>query len=293
MKIIFIGCVKFSYTALKELVSQKADIVGVIGSESSSINSDYQDIAPICTSNKIPFIYSKNINDEDTVNWINKLNPDIIFCFGWSRLISKKVLLIPPMGVVGYHPSVLPENRGRHPIIWTLALGLSEIGSTFFFMQEEADNGDILSQKKIKVLDNDNAMTLYQKLTKVSLIQIREFLPKLINNNFEKIPQDNTKSNKWRKRSAKDGLIDWRMAAENIHNLVRALTKPYVGAEFLYLDQSIKVWATEIIYEVEKNIEPGKVISSNQNFLIIKTGSHAIKINKMEPQLVLEEGIYL
>ena len=52
------------------------------------------------------------------------------------------------MGILGYHPSLLPFNRGRHPIIWALALGLKETGSTFFFMDENADTGDIVSQKK-------------------------------------------------------------------------------------------------------------------------------------------------
>ena len=63
-----------------------------------------------------------------------------------------------------FSPGLTPQNRGRHPIIWTLALGLCETGSTFFFMDEGADSGDILSQKKITILPEDNAGSLYQKL---------------------------------------------------------------------------------------------------------------------------------
>ena len=68
-------------------------------------------------------------------------------------------------------------------------------------MKEEADNGDILSQEKIKVLHNDNAMTLYEKLIKVSILQIEKFLPKLINKKYKIIKQDETKANNCEKGS--------------------------------------------------------------------------------------------
>ena len=63
------------------------------------------------------------------------MRPDIIFCFGWSRLIKEELLKIPKKGVVGYHPAMLPKNRGRHPLIWALALGIKTTGSTFFHEQ--------------------------------------------------------------------------------------------------------------------------------------------------------------
>ena len=68
---------------------------------------------------------------------------------GWSRIIGKELLAVPPKGIVGYHPAALPANRGRHPIIWALALGLKETASTFFFMDNGADSGPIISQKSL------------------------------------------------------------------------------------------------------------------------------------------------
>lgn len=65
------------------------------------------------------------------MNFISSLNPDIIYCFGWSKLLSPEIFCLAPKGVIGFHPTKLPHNRGRHPIIWSLVLGLEETASTF------------------------------------------------------------------------------------------------------------------------------------------------------------------
>ena len=61
-------------------------------------------------------------------------------------------------------------------------------------------------------------------------------------------PQDNKKANYWR-RGEIDGKIDWRMSSKNIYNLIRSLSKPYVGAHFEYENKKIKVWNSEMIEE--------------------------------------------
>ena len=84
----------------------------------------------------------------------------------------EKILSKSPIGVIGFHPAALPANRGRHPIIWSLALGLKSTASTFFFMDKNVDSGDILSQASIKISDSDDARSLYDKVTKTALSQI-------------------------------------------------------------------------------------------------------------------------
>ena len=185
--------------------------------------------------------FTENVNSHASIEFIKNTKPDIIFCFGWSRILKEEILNLAPMGVLGYHPTKTPSNRGRHPLIWAIALGLKKTASTFFFMDRGADSGDVLSQKEVVIEYKDNAESLYQKIIDTSKIQLEEFLPKLISKNFEKHKQETTNVNYWRKRSFDDGCIDWRMPAESIHNLVRALSKPYEGAHFVYDDTFISM----------------------------------------------------
>ena len=294
MRIVLIGAVEFSLHALQHLGLIGASVVGVCTLRQSTFNSDHVDLSVYCAQYGIPCIYADRIDAPHAREWIASCKPDVIFCFGWSRLLSKSVLELAPMGVVGFHPAALPQNRGRHPIIWALALGLSETASTFFFMDEEADSGDILSQRSIAIDPNDDARSLYDKLVTTALQQIGEFVPKLAARAYARIPQNPNLSNSWRKRSRADGIIDWRMSANSIHNLVRALTRPYVGAEFQFSGRNFKVWKTCVLNVVAGNIEPGKVIGHDETGrAIVKCGEGALCLAETEPEFFAVCGEYL
>ena len=293
MKILFIGCVQFSETILNKLINIGKLPVAVCTLDISSFNSDHTNLAPLCEQNNIDYKYTKNINSEENLNWVKQYYPDVIFCIGGSYLLKKELLSIPSFGVVGYHPSILPFNRGRHPIIWALVLGLDKTGSTFFFMDEDADSGDIISQKIVSISETDDAKSLYEKLSKIAINQIEEIVYNLEDNKINRIPQDLTLSNMWRKRKIIDGKIDWRMSSSSIYNLVRGLTHPYVGSHFEYKNNIIKVWKAEIIIYDKKNIEPGKVLDIVNGNPIVKTSDSAILLKEFDPRIDLIEGEYL
>ncbi len=293
MKILFIGTVEFSKIALKKLIELNAQVVGVCTKEKSEFNSDFADLRPLCEKNKIPYKFTDNVNSKDNCDWIKSFNPDIIFCFGWSNLLKKNILTLAPMGVLGFHPSELPKNRGRHPLIWALALGLKKSASTFFFMNEGIDSGEILSQKKFDIFENDDAQTLYDKLANIALLQIEEFLPQLKKKTYQTIKQNDKASNTWRKRVKIDGQINFRMSSQAIYNLVRALSKPYVGAHINYKEKEIIVWKVEIIDYKQDNIESGKVLDINKDKILVKTYDGAIEITHHEFKKLPNIGEYL
>jgi len=293
MRIVFIGCVKFSLDTLKKLVDLNATVVGVCSKESSDFNSDYSDLRPLCNSHSIPFKYCDDINSKDSVNWISGLKPDIIFCFGWSSLLKEDLLHISPLGVIGYHPSKLPKNRGRHPLIWAIVLGLEKSASTFFFMNDEADSGDILSQVEFDISSKDNAHSIYYKVTKIALGQIESFIPLLEHGGNSRIKQDELQSSYWRKRNEIDGLIDFRMSSRNIYNLTRGLSKPYIGAHIKYRGKKIKIWKVKAIINSNENIEPGKIIKVYKKTIIVKSSDGAIEIIDHDFKKLPKAGEYL
>lgn len=298
MKIVFIGCVKFSFMALNHLLSidnSQIDVVGIVTRKSSSFNTDFASLVPIAEKNNIPYFIPEGNDQSGILNWLKTVSPDVIYCFGWSSLFKEPILKLPKLGVVGYHPASLPKNRGRHPIIWALALGLQKTDSTFFFMNEGVDSGDILSQQPLPILGSDDAYTLYQKLIDTACKQISKFTPQLIAGNFKRVAQDHSKANYWRKRKREDGEIDWRMSARCIHNLVRALTRPYVGAHFICNGEEYKVWKTELISEGDEvmKIEPGKILETEGREITVKCGEGVLKLIEHNCEFPLKGGDYL
>jgi len=294
MRILFIGCVESSYRLLAALIENHKDVVGVITKERSSFNSDYVDLKPLCDKNTIPCHYIKNVNDADSIEFARSISPDICYCFGWSQLIKQELIELFSIGVVGFHPAQLPHNRGRHPLIWALALGLSETASSFFMINAGADEGDIISQRRIAISYEDDARTLYDKVLDTAVEQEIEFTDAFEKETVKTIPQNIAEGNSWRKRGKTDGQIDWRMPSKGIYNLVRSLTRPYVGAHFVFGENEYKVWKVkEISTEGLDNIEPGKVLAVNENGTIdIKTGTNGIRLIDFET-LELNVGDYL
>ena len=293
MKVVLIGSVEFSLRVLEKLISIDVDLVGVCTKKSSTFNSDFFDLKPLSDINEVPCLHVEDINSTKSVEWIKNLNPDVIFCFGWSSLIKKDILALAPMGIVGYHPAKLPKNRGRHPLIWALALGLKESASTFFFMDEGADTGDILSQVDFEISYQDDARNLYDKVVEIALIQIEEFIPALEKGTYTRIKQNEKKSNDWRKRNELDGEIDFRMNSRSIYNLTRALTKPYVGAYIKFNETNYSVWKVKESNDFQENIEPGKVLRVFDKIFVVKSYDGAIEIIEHDFKEMPKVGEYL
>ena len=298
MRIIFVGCVDFSYALLEAVMPlPEITIVGIVTRGHSSFNSDFRSLQPLATRAQCSlFLESKN-NQDDMAIWMRSLSPDVVYCFGWPFLLKKDILAIPRLGAIGYHPTALPKNRGRHPIIWTLVLGLTETASSFFYMDGGADSGDLLDQKKVAVSPCDTAKTLYDKLKQVAIHQVLQFTPLLALGICPRTPQQHEVANYWRKRGQRDGLIDWRMSAIAIHNLVRALTRPYLGAHIDYQGKEIKVWSTLVLDEIDdvmkQNIEPGRVLAVDGKAIDVQCMHSVIRLIEHDLSTEITVGMIL
>jgi len=279
VRIVFIGCVAFSEAALSALFAMPAvDVVGVVTRSRSPANSDFRDLSRAGEDAGVPVFLADGRDDAAMAAWIAARGPDIAYCFGWSRLLPPAILDVPPRGVVGFHPARLPFNRGRHPLIWALALGLEETATTFFLMDQGADTGAILSQRPIPIASDDDAASLYAKMTRTALDQLRELSADLAHGRETRRPQPPGAGNAWRQRSAQDGRVDWRMTARSIHNLIRALATPYPGAHCLYRGREVALLRSAVVACTEHHLEPGKVLDDASGRLVVKCGEDAVAL---------------
>ena len=298
MRIGFIGCVESSLVALRALLQSSPNsyqVVGIITKKKSSFNTDFVDLTPICNEYSIPICYVDETSQEAAEKFMQNLKVDVIFCIGWSSLLKEKFLTMAKHGVIGFHPAKLPANRGRHPIIWALTLGLKNTASTFFKMNSEADSGPIVDQFDMKIEDNYTARKLYDKILSSVAIQVPLIAENLAMGKLEYHEQNSLSSNTWRKRNSRDGIIDFRMRSIDIHNLVSALSEPYPGADVEYGKRFYKIWRSEYTTNTyQKNIEPGCVLEIKRDRILVKTaGLSAVYLWNQTLSKMLKAGDYL
>ena len=297
MRVGFIGCVNSSAVALQALLDMPQDLVEVVGlitRRASTFNADFHDLAPIALQHQLPVLLQEDApEDSDQAAWLGALAPDLVFCVGWSRLLGPRVLGVAPRGVVGYHPAALPANRGRHPLIWALALGLDETASSFFMMRADADSGAIVHQHRIVIAAAADAATLYAQVLAAIPMQLGLIVRGLADGSLQPRPQDESLANHWRKRSAADGRIDWRMTASSVNNLVRALARPYPGADILCGGQTVKIWRCAVVDAGRPNDEPGKVLAVDGREVTVKCGLGSVRLTEHDFVSLPLKGSYL
>ncbi len=296
LRIAFIGCVASSRVALKSLLTLPAslcEVVGIMTMRSGKINSDFIDLSDLARQG-IPLFYVEDmVGDAAQADWLKALKPDLIFCVGWSRLLGNHLLQVAPRGVVGFHPAALPANRGRHPLVWALALGLPQTASTFFLMDSGADSGPLLSQLPVVIDPDDDAASLYAKVLALIPRQVENIVRGLDDGSLVPHPQDASLATYWRKRSADDGRIDWRMEPYAVRNLVRALARPYPGAHFMHQGREIKVWRCIEQTVGAPNAEPGKVLAVDGRNITVRCGQGSVCLTDHELETLPSEGDYI
>lgn len=294
MRIVFIGTVTFSLKALHRLFERGADVVGLITHREALFNDDWADLAAPCRDHGVPVHFAKPKDAEGIAAWTRERRPDVIFCFGWSQLLAPSVIAAAPMGAVGFHPAELPYHRGRHPLIWALALGLERTATTFFFITEGADSGDILDQEPLPIFYEDDAGSLYRRMTVNALAQLDRLLPALATGTHRRRPQAAAAATCWRKRSKRDGAIDFRMGSRAIYNLVRALARPYAGAHVEVAGREIKVW--RVVEQEAPRMpaaEPGKVLRAGNDGILVKCYDQAVLLVDHEFTALPTVGDYI
>jgi len=293
MRIVFVGTVQFSRECLEETLAAGGDVVAVLtlAPERAGFHGDYADLEPAATAHGVPVHRVGNVNDPETIALIRSLEPDVILVLGWSQLLGPELLSLAPC--IGSHPALLPRDRGRHPLTWALVDGLEESGLTFLWLDEGPDSGDILWQRAFPIDAEDDAAALYEKIDRLGREAIREILPRLEDGSAPRLPQDEALATYRRKRTDEDRWIDWNAPTAVIHNLVRGLARPYVGALTRRGGQDVLVWRARLPGEAApaaaKAAAPGTVLADAPE-LEVRTGDGHLTLLEVEPAGLLRAG---
>jgi methionyl-tRNA formyltransferase len=178
----------------------------------------------------LPVITPANPNTDDIEQRVRAAQPDFLFSFYYRHMLTQPLLQIPPRGAYNMHGSLLPKYRGRVPVNWAVINGETQTGATLHVMAEKPDAGAIVDQTAVPILPNDTAREVFDKVVVAAELTLHRCLPALIEDRATLVPQDLSRGSYFGGRKPEDGRIDWTLPAQDIHNLVRGVTRPYPGA---------------------------------------------------------------
>ena len=236
MRILFLGTPDFAVKALDKLVGEGYDIVGAITQPDKRRNRGEISFCPVkeYALNKGIRVYHYDRLRRDGVEDIKSINPDVMITCAFGQIISQEILDIPKYGVLNIHASLLPKYRGSSPIQWCLINGEKITGVTIMKTAFAVDSGDILLQKQLDILPDENAGQLFDRLAVLGGEAIVEALKLIESGKAVFTPQDESNATHYPMIRKEDGLIDWNLSAEDIFNKMRGFT-PWPSV-YTYLD---------------------------------------------------------
>lgn len=182
--------------------------------------------------------FSRELYTERVMNKIKKIAVEYILLAWWPFIVKEPILFLPKIGILNFHPSMLPFNRGRHYNFWTI-VEETPFGVSIHFVDESVDGGDIVFQKEIKKTWEDKGKTLYEKAQQSMFELFIESYPKIMKGDYIRIKQNkNTGSFHLAKElePASEIFLDKKYTAKDLLNLLRARTFPPHPACYFFYD---------------------------------------------------------
>jgi methionyl-tRNA formyltransferase len=283
-RLVVAGAVVSTRRILECLLRHEANVVGVLGLEAAAAprTSGYRRLDDLADAAGIPYADFRNVNDPESVALLRRWEPDLLFAVGLSQLVRREVLDLPRLGCVGFHPTWLPEGRGRAPLAW-LTWEARPGAATFFLIDEGMDSGPIFAQEPFHVAPSDYAEDVEAKQLAAIDRALDRWIPRLITGHWDPVPQDDRQATYYGRRAPEDGLIDWSWPAERIHALVRAASRPHPGAYTHLKARKLIVWRAEPERALRWSGVAGRVLLTDaQKGALVATGDGLLWLAEVE-----------
>jgi methionyl-tRNA formyltransferase len=254
----------------------------------------FDSVVKLASLHDIKVITPDDPNTPEIFNIIKELQPSHFFSFYYRMMLKRELLTLPTHGAFNMHGSLLPQYRGRVPVNWAIINGEKQTGATLHVMNEKPDNGEIVDQQAVPILPNDTAFDVFNKVTVAAEITLDRCLHALLNGTAALRKQDLSLGKYYGGRKAEDGRIDWRMSAQQIHNLIRAVAPPFPGAFTSIQGKPVKILRS--LLAAEKNARPTSpqfYVEDNRLYADCVTGTLRILAIEVDGKNIAPETLAL
>ena len=290
LRVLFMGTPDFAKDSLEAIYNAGHNILAVVTNPDKPKGRGMKMIAPPVKE----FAIEHNINvyqpekvkgNQEFIQEIKDLNPDMICVVAYGKILPKEILDIPQYGCINVHGSLLPQYRGAAPIQWAVLNGDKVTGVTTMYMDVGMDTGDMILKEEVAIGEDETTGELWERLSKIGGELLVKTVKQIEEKTAPRTPQGNdyTMAPMLSKEMSK---IDWNTKKSNeIKNLVRGLN-PIMGAYTMYQGKKLKLWKVDIVGEnIVKNnkaLQGQILIANDKEGLYIKTIDGIIKVLEIQ-----------
>lgn len=284
MRVVFMGTPDIAATCLKKIIEDGFEVVGVYTQpdrpKGRGMKMVFSPVKELAIAHNIPVFQPENFREDETVDALRTLAPDVFAVVAYGRILPQRVLDIPTLGCVNIHASLLPQYRGSAPYQWAVLDGLKETGVTAQHMALKMDAGDIIDVAKTPIGENETAGELLDRLAVLGADLLSRTLHRFENGRPAGTPQDESKVSFAPMLDKSMCPIDWTKTAQQVHDQVRGLN-PWPTATATIGGTFFKIHTTVLC---DGSGNPGEILGLTKTGLRIACGEGAVEIRVLQAE---------
>lgn len=281
LKVVFMGTPEFAVPIVK-LLNDSYEVVGVVTQPDKMVGRKKIMTPPpvkvVSEELGLKVFQLRHIKEE--YQPILDLKPDLIVTCAYGQILPEEILNYPKYGCINVHASLLPKLRGGAPIHHAIIDGYKETGITIMYMSKKMDQGDILTQVKTEIRDDDTLGTLQYKLSEMAKDLLKATIPLLIDKKIVPLKQKEEEATYGYNISREEEKIDFNKTCEEVDRQVRGLNP--VPACYTTLDgKRLKVYDVRFGDKYYPNTENGTIVNFHHDGFSVVCGGKELVITDL------------
>ena len=276
MRIVIVGQGPFGEKVLQVLIQKGEDVVGTF----SPPDKRGEGMKVLAEKSGIPFFRPNLMKDPQVYDAYLKLKPELAILAFVTDIIPEKLLTVPSLGTICYHPSILPRHRGASAINWAIIQGDTRTGLTIFWADKGIDTGPILLQKEIEIGPDETTGSVYfNKLFPMGVGAIMEAVELIKKGKAPRIPQDDSKATYEPPCDDRVASVNFEKPIRDIYNLIRGCD-PQPGAYATYQGKRARFYEAKMS-SADVRKQPGEILSIEEGSVQIVAKGGILHIGKL------------
>jgi methionyl-tRNA formyltransferase len=284
VRVVFWGTPEFAAPALRALVGEGFDVIGVVTQpdkpQGRSRKIILSPVKQFAIEEEIPVFQPKNARAPELLEQLRELQPDISVVVAYGHILPQKIIDLPKLGTLNIHASLLPALRGAGPIQGAIRQGLMETGVTVMRVVQELDAGPMILQADTPIFEDETYGELQVRLSELGALTLVEAMTLVSLGKATETPQDDSRATYAPKVTRESSRITWNDSAIEISRQIRA-SDPKPGAFTTTPKGEVKLFGPKVMDGIKGN--PGEVLSATGE-LVIACGLDAIRVSGVQPE---------
>ncbi|MEP6493164.1 MAG: methionyl-tRNA formyltransferase [bacterium] len=288
MRVLFWGTPDFATPPLRALIGEGFDVVGVVTQPDRAVGRSRSKLEPpptklIALEESIPVLQPEKPRGDEFVAQMQALHPDISVVVAYGHILPTEVIVLPRLGTINIHASLLPKLRGAAPIQAAIRDGHAETGITIMRMVKALDAGPSIVQVRTPIPDDETYGELQLRLAEMGAMALIEALALIELGRASETIQNEAEATYASKVDRAMTRVDWAADARTVARIIRAYD-PRPGAFSTAPSGEVKLFGARAAV-VETKREPGTVLAIDGDGMTVACGdgSSAVQISNVHP----------